>query len=239
MTDTLPAVQVAINPMTIYQQAVESNADPARLSQIMDLVERFEKNQADKAYGEALAAFQAECPQIKKDKGVSMGGRHAYNFASLDTIMRIIQPILSRHGLSVQFSAGITEGGAVDVKCMVRCGSHTQTTEASIPIPDMKVNSAQRAGAAISYAKRYALCAALNIVVTDEDIDAGIPEDGLIEDQVIKLKEIAESISDGRMAGFFKMMGVDLGDWSTIPASRFNDAKRDLTRVADLVRKEK
>jgi hypothetical protein len=39
----------------------------------------------------------------------------------------------------------------------------------------MRVNETQKFGAALSYAKRYALQGALNIVVTDEDTDACEP----------------------------------------------------------------
>jgi len=131
---TLPVRQES-NPMTLIQMAVESNADPDRLEKLMELEERWQRNKATDAFSDSMAAFQAECPSVLKGRKASFGGRDAYSFASLDDIMHAIQPLLTKHGISVAFSANVADG-MIRVVCKVRKGRHVEESEYTSPIPD-------------------------------------------------------------------------------------------------------
>ena len=84
----------------------------------------------------------------------------------------------------------------------------------------MQVNDTQKWGAALSYGKRYALMAALNIVVEDEDSDA----EGLLEsvsaDQAMKIEAaIEETEGDkGRFLHYYKV-----NSFTELPASEFDE----------------
>jgi hypothetical protein len=163
----------ATNPLALLAMAVEKGADPDQLGKLLDLQERFERNEAAKAFGVALAKFQAACPPIVKNRSIDLGGGKGPLYANLDDIIRVVAPVLRDCGLAVTFSASITDAGMLRAVCKVHCGAHVEVSEITLPVPaQMRVNDTQKMGAALSYAKRYALCAALNIVVTDEDNDA-------------------------------------------------------------------
>lgn len=220
------------NPMALMQIAIERGTDPDQLEKLMGLQERWERNQAAKAFGQAMADFQSQCPAITKTRGVNLTGgkRNDYLYASLDDIMRKIQPVLSSVGLSVSFSAAMTEGGQLSAVCRVRCGTHVEETSITLPVPSqMRVNDTQKMGAAMSYAKRYALTAALNIVVTDEDTDAGGMMETITEAQRIQLDDMLSGLSEERRPRFLAVYGVD--SLANLPASRYAEARSALDRA--------
>jgi hypothetical protein len=167
-TENVREIQPATTPMQLLQAAVANNVDAAQLEKLMDLQERWEAGQARKAFAGAMANFQANCPTILKSKKADR-----YNYAPLDEILRTIRPHLDAAGLSVVFNTSMKDA-VITAYCTVQhIDGHSVTSEFSAPVdPAMKVNETQRAGSANSYAKRYALCNALNLVGSEFDDDA-------------------------------------------------------------------
>ena len=218
-----PLARVQQTPMQLIETLVANGGDVEKLGQLMDLQERWERNEAAKEYHAALAAFQAECPVIPKTREVSFKGVHAYNYAAYEDIMLLIRPLLKKHSLAVKFSAS-TADGMMTVECTIRRGIHCEVSSVTFPVPsDMRVNDTQKAVAAVSYGKRASLTCGLNIVVSDEDTDgAGLCET-IGDGQQAALTDLLNMIGD-RVLGdrFFDLMGVD--NVSEIPVSRFNEA---------------
>jgi hypothetical protein len=185
-------------PLAILDKMAASDVDPEKLAQMMTLCERYEANDAAQKFSAALARFQAKCPAITKRRKIDLGGGSGPLYASLDDIMKEIKPLLADCGLCITFSAEVTEAGQIHVLCNIRHGRHVETSEITLPIPaQMRVNDTQKMGAALSYAKRYALCSALNITVTDEDTDANGLAATIDEEQYAKLVEWFESSGEG------------------------------------------
>ena len=109
-------------PMHMLAIAVQQGADIAKIEKLMELQERWEKNQARKAYVAAMAAFKANPPTIVKNKHVSYplktGGRTEYNHATHDEVTTKIIMAMSPHGLSHNWSVRQADG-MVFVKCTV------------------------------------------------------------------------------------------------------------------------
>jgi len=231
--EIVPAPDEQITPMTLMARGIEAKMSPEQLGKFMDLQERWERNLAAKQFSETLARFQGVCPQIKKNRGVSLTGKATpdYMFASYCDIMAVIQPLLASCKLSVSFSSEQTTNGAITVVCTVRCGTHAEKSTMTIPIPAaMRVNDSQKMGAAMSYAKRYALCSALNIVVTDEDRDAQFPDDVITRDQVKIIADlIAASGTD--VARFLTWAGAD--QLADLPTRQYQIAKAMLEKKLD------
>ncbi|MDO8534376.1 MAG: ERF family protein, partial [Xanthobacteraceae bacterium] len=96
---------LAITPMQMLQIAVEQGADLDKLQKLMDLQERWEANEARKAYVAAINAFKAEPPAIQRNRHVRYETRGSskdteYDHATLDNVVAAIGPGLSKHGLS-------------------------------------------------------------------------------------------------------------------------------------------
>src|SRR6266702_470216 len=81
----LEIVPAAPTPLSVLQRAVEHGASVDTLTQLLALQERFEANEARKAFVRALAAFKVNPPTLEKSKEVSFGqGRASYKYTPLD-----------------------------------------------------------------------------------------------------------------------------------------------------------
>lgn len=174
---------VRIDPMTVIAQMIEKGYDPSALAQMMELKRQYDKDRAAEAFAEAIAGFQAECPQILKEnvvmnKDVAKGER--YRFASFENVMTAISPYLAKFRIAVTFSSPPQPDGMNLTICRLQVGNHFADHPFSAPWPNieriataMYMTEAQAVGMVRSYFKRYALCDALNLVVAKEDNDAG------------------------------------------------------------------
>lgn len=241
MADSTSGVTLAprqpdtLHPLALIQAAIEKGVDAEQLSKLMDLQERYERNRAAEAFGAALTKFQSMCPTVFKSRTAKVktttGGEYSYKFASFDNIMRAVSPILAQCDLAVTFATEQLEKSPniLKVSCCVRHGIHVQETTCFVPIPDMKVNDTQKYGAAVSYAKRYTLCAALNIVVSDEDNDAAGLIDAITEEQVAEIYALLErkGIAAGPVCKF-------------IQVERIEDVRQaDYVKLVDYLRRKK
>lgn len=98
---------------------------------------------------------------------------YGYKYADLASILEQTKPVLKKHGLSITQLATDDGNGRVGVTTILmhESGEYVQSN-LTLPIPEMKgANKTQAAGAAITYARRYAISAILNIAA-DEDTDA-------------------------------------------------------------------
>ena len=117
-----------------------------------------------KAWQEAFIAAQAEFPHIGKDKSADMGN-YSYKYADLGSILDAVLPVLKEHGLALSQSA-VNVDGKVGVETRIYGHDHTETFG---PLVLPGGNTAQGYGSAITYARRYALCAALGISPDEDD----------------------------------------------------------------------
>lgn len=113
----------------------------------------------------ALAEFQQEVPVILKDTS-----GFGYKYADLATILKVINPILAKHGLG--FMQKIDHTQLVTEVFHIESGEKI-VSETDIPqnVVLKGMNDFQVLGSAITYLRRYALSAMLGLV-TDADQDA-------------------------------------------------------------------
>lgn len=196
MTENQLVPTAPAEPLALIEQAIAKGYDPAHLGQLMDLQERWERNRAAERFAEAISSFQAEVPVVLKERVANIEGANSkweYNYAGYDDIMRKIAPLLAKYQIVITFSSDQVPQVGIKTTCRVRVGVHFEDHTLTVPIPQMKVNDTQKFGAALSYAKRYALCAALNIVVSNEDDDAAKQLDNVDEEEVAALKDLIET----------------------------------------------
>lgn len=122
-----------------------------------------------KNYGQiasALVAAQSEFPSIPKNaKG------YGYKYATLDDILTIVKPILHKNGLAV---TQLLENQGITTMLLHTSGEYISSWSPLPPLAEGKnMNAAQAAGAAITYMRRYAVSALLNLSV-DEDTDGTV-----------------------------------------------------------------
>ena len=118
----------------------------------------------------ALAAFQKDMPVLPKGRTAKIygkGGTRTYNYADISDVLSAALPVLSKHGLAV-IQMTLIDGDNLKLRTKV---IHTsgQWVEGLYPVAEV-TSDHQRMGASMTYARRYAICAALG-VASDEDVD--------------------------------------------------------------------
>lgn len=115
-----------------------------------------------------LMDVQKEIPTMPKNAKA-----YGYKYTDLDTITSVIKPILARHDIAYMQSVGTNEQGQniLTTRIFNRDGEYIEDSTVLPIIQGTKNNSAQTLGMAITYMRRYALCAMFGIT-SDEDVDA-------------------------------------------------------------------
>lgn len=160
-------------PSDMIRLAIEKGANLEQIEKLMSLQERWEQNEAKKAYNEAMTAFKANPPKIDKDKSVSFGqGKTAYKHASLANVTDKIGVELSKHGLSVSWR--VTQNGVISVTTRIsHIKGHFEETSISAPSDKSgSKNDIQAIGSTISYLQRYGILSLSGLATSDMDDDA-------------------------------------------------------------------
>lgn len=164
----------------------------AAMEQLVGLYERMEAKKAEQAFNAAFVALQKEMPSVKATQAVpNNDGTIRYKFAPYEELMDQVQPFLHKYGFTVSFSTKYDGPRIVKVCTLRHTIGHSVSNEFAVRIGQgpPKASEAQADGAAGSYAKRQALCDALNIVVAHEDNDARLEGDFISPEQASALRK--------------------------------------------------
>ena len=162
----------------LIELAIQSNADVDRLDKLLELKERYDREEARKAYTAAMAAFKAEAPVISKDRKISFdhkdgGGKTEYWHATLGNIVNLAVPVMAKHGLSHNWDME-RDGDRIKVRCVVTHSSgHREKTD-WWPGPldsSGKKNPIQQAASTVTYLERYTFLMITGLAVEEQDDD--------------------------------------------------------------------
>ena len=200
------------------------------LEKLADLYERNERRQAEKDFAGALAALQGETIRVAATQPVhGKDGSLRYHFAPYEEIMGICQPILSRHGFSVTFDTEIDSQGErlTSICTLTHSGGHSRSNRFSVRFttpPGASISQGDMSTK--SYAKRGALCDALNIVV-DHDDDARMVGAPVANDIAAELERRVKECGADEEA-FLRFAGAQT--YAEIPSDRYDKLDAILTR---------
>lgn len=163
-----------INPASPLAAAAElvkadGNMDVDKLAKLLEVQERWESNEARKAYVVAMANFKENPPEIIKDKTVSYK-QTSYNHASLSNVTSCINKALSEHGLTASWVTDQTDKG-VKVTCKIThvLGHSESTSLFSPPDTSGSKNPIQAIGSTVTYLQRYTLLALTGLATFEDD----------------------------------------------------------------------
>ena len=220
---------VALNVGRLMEMALGQGPDGVEaLERLVALQERTDDRNAQRALTLALGAFQAACPHIRQSKTAKIatksGSNYNFTYAPLDEITRTIQPHLRAQELSFSFDSK-TDGKEMHVVCRVSHshGAYVESRFTCSTESESKRSAAQDAGAALTYAKRQALVAALGLTTTTADIDAIDAGDvtPIDTDQLVELRNLLQT-KDVDIDRFLALLAVESLD--KIPAVQFKSA---------------
>lgn len=172
----LAVTPVASLMAIISRASTDAAFDVHKLEKLLDVKERWEKDEARKAFVKALSAFKADPPELFKNKEVdykTSTGKVNYRHASLDHVSNVIGAGLAKHGLSHRWNTVQREDGKIAVTCILMHddGHREDTTLVAAPDASGSKNPIQAIGSTVSYLQRYTLLSATGTAVQDQDDD--------------------------------------------------------------------
>lgn len=179
---TVPQGQVATqSPIkfdieSIFRLAIEKEGTAETLEKLMGIRRELNAETARKAFDEAMAAFQAECPPVSKTKGVpTESGALAYKYAPFENIIAIVKPCLQRHGFSYTLDTDTSSapGWVIAICHVMHSGGHTRPSTAKFPLGTKTrlMSDTQVYASALTFASRRVFCNAFGIVTAGEDVN--------------------------------------------------------------------
>lgn len=200
------AISVRTEPVNLVQLAIDRGVAADQLEKLVALAERTADRQAEIEFAESKVRFQAEVPPIKKVRKVGSAKKLSFKYAGYDDVIKTIQPYLTKNRISISFNTEESKTDRQDslaVVCRIRVGSYYEDTRFVCPIPkELTVTGTQKVGAALQYAKRYALGAALGLVFADEDDESTLLSNTGGDDDIEviindeQVKEVEQLIKD-------------------------------------------
>lgn len=121
----------------------------------------------------ALSAVQGELPTVGKANTAKVATKNgpdfSYRYADLSDVTEKIMPLLSKHGLAFTAVPTVVDGMFVLSFALLHDSGQERT--GSYPLPPA-ATPPQQLGSAITYARRYALCAVTGVAPGGDDDDA-------------------------------------------------------------------
>lgn len=214
---------VGLMLQTMIEKGVTSD-NVAALTQLMGLHERILDRQSAQEFAVALVSLQAEMPAVKAIKIVpNTDGTVRYRYAPYEEIMAQARPFLTKHRFSVGFDTEVAEGRVTSICHLTHASGHSKPTRYAVRIGGgpPKSSESQQDGAAYTYAKRGALCAALNIVVEAPDSDDARNEGAPITAQQAESLRSRVASTKANEARFLAFAGA--ATFEEISETRFAD----------------
>lgn len=190
----------ASTPSRLIEMAITQNADVDKLERLMDMQERWDRREAEKAFNRAMSEFQSICPRIVKSKQ-----GHGYKYATLGDIQAQIKDAARKCGISWRWETKEQDDQSITVSCIItHVDGHSQRTESKtfIEAPNKMQSRTQMVGVATTYAQRYSLIGALGVSTADEDMDGRLPQEFRTKEPYTSFKAHKEAminaISEGK-----------------------------------------
>lgn len=234
-----PASMLAL----IGDLARDPAVDVSKLAMLVELQGKLEDRQRAAEFSEALARLQPSLPRIKKNGSIEIPADTAkqrraatIKFAKWEDIDAAIRQLLADEGFGLSFFTAQRpgEGGGLVVTARLR-HRNGHFEEASIPVPldtGPGRNNLQAYGSTLSYGKRYAACAILNIITEGEDKD-GTYEAGENLITPAQLTNLAALLVKARVSAEAFCQKWGIAAVADLKQSHLNDAMNGLVRRAN------
>uniref|UniRef100_A0A6M3J689 Putative Erf family protein n=1 Tax=viral metagenome TaxID=1070528 RepID=A0A6M3J689_9ZZZZ len=224
------------SPALLMQLALNKGADLDRLEKMLQIQERWEANEARKAYYEALSRFKEHPPELSRSKRVNYtkkdGSVTDYWHADLGVSSEIIDKALGAVGLAKTWKTE-QDGNKITVTCTLthQLGHSESTSLTAEPDLSGNKNSIQGIGSTIFYLERYTLFAITGLAPRGID-DDGMGSEGepefITDEQRIEIEQIIvdKGVDPEKFLAYMKVEDVE-----TIPANAYTKAINALKKA--------
>lgn len=223
---TQRAMVTTPTPADLLVMAMSQGATLEQMERLMAMNERWEANQAKKAFDLAMSGFKAETVEILKRKRVhfqTAKGSTSYNHAELSDVTDAAIPAMAKHGLSNSWDINQADNGWIEVTCEItHSQGHTgkRVTMRSQKEDSGTKNHIQQVASAITYLERYTLLAALGLATKGLDDDgrkASAPRQQQAEENAQAGNPERDKIVDDLYACADEGMPALIKAWQSLP----------------------
>lgn len=163
----------AVTPATMISLALQNGIDLQKLEKLMELQERWEANQARKAFEAAMADAKAEIRPVVKNRTVdftSQKGRTNYDYEDFAAVADAVDSILAKNGLNYRHRPR-QDGKSLTIICKMahRDGHFEEIELTALNDESGNKNSVQGLGSTATYLQRYTVKLALGLAATRDD----------------------------------------------------------------------
>ena len=226
--------------LMIANAARDPAVDIEKFERLMALRERVSLADARRAFYAALAKAKGEFGPILKTRVVDYEhsdgqGRTNYRYEELADVGAVVDPILSKHGLSYRHKT-VQDGVKIKVTCILshEDGYSEENSLEGEADKSGKKNPNQAIASTVTYLQRYTLKEAVGVgAARDDDGAGGAPEDPVIEaDDVVYIETLIRD-TDSDLAKFLEFVRApSIAEMRMsqfkIGVARLNDKKRNL-----------
>ena len=231
--EVLPAVSESQAFMAMMERLALSDIDVTKLEKMMDLHERTLDRNAKAAFAADYVQMKPRLPKVLRTKDNT---QTKSKYAPLEDINQAVDPILEQYGFGTATKVLSQTADDVTVKAELwHRDGHIEETTITMPLDKAGIQGTvnktgpHATASSVTYAKRVAICALLNIS-TGDDKDGNGDLAFLDNTQAVEIDLMITKVGANK-AKFLGVMGVD--DVRHIRAGEFKKA------VALLKRKEK
>jgi hypothetical protein len=159
----------------IMRAARDDKIDITKLQALLDMQRQVERDRSIRMFNSAMADAQADMLPVARD---AMNTHTRSRYARLETIDAQMRPIYTRRGFSVRYGSDACprDGWSRVTITIAHAGGHFEVNFLDAPLDtegqrgNANKTPIQGVGSSVSYLRRYLLCMAFNIVLSD-DID--------------------------------------------------------------------
>lgn len=229
----------------ITKMASSDQIDPERLGKMMDLYERVQATRAKGAFTTALAELQPKLPVITERGEIKNGNKVQSRYAYYEDIIEAIGPKLAEHGFAVTFRPGFEGERQVVTGVLKHREGHEETATVYLPTDTGPGrNAVQAVASSLSYGKRYALCALLNITTRGEDDDGNKAGASYItkaqREEIVGMLDEVATMTGQNEAEILCRDFLQVPSVSEIPSNLYDKARHGIkTKLARLQKEAK
>lgn len=210
----------------VREAMLNPDVDATKAKVMADLMTSLEDRSMASEFNRDLNAAMMEMPIITKagiikiPANVAKGTpeRTQGRYARFEDIDRVVRPVLQRHNLAIRFEVGESDKVTTVTPILSHANGHTERGQPMrVPLDDSGAkNNVQGVGSAVSYGKRYTMCASLNIITEGTDDDGSLGKhivNMTHEREVTVLEQAEEAGRQGRYQEWYMGQGVKDRAW--------------------------
>ncbi len=185
---------------------------------------------AQRRFNSAFVALQSDLPVIVASSVIPNRGK----YERFEDIMRVVGPLLTKHGFTVSFSQDFKENRILEICTLSHEAGHSRSNSFAVRSGGRADSDTQADCKASTTAKRNALCNAINVIIRQDCLNneedariEGDPNEKVTADQAFELERRVQE-TNSNVEAFLRFAGAS--KFSDIAANRYNECDAQLRR---------